>query len=113
MITGIETTLVRDIDGYEQCVAMIEQLYPKLLKRIEGAETTNEIVKQGIKLKFDDFQSTSVEKISTEANHPLYLTLLSQALARSNGRKIRLIGLNVSLAQLQPNSAMPNQLDLF
>lgn len=107
---GVEITLVTDLETQEQCVVILEQLFPELLKRIEKADAASSIAKQGIKIKFNDFQATTVEKVSHEANYPLYLSLLGQALSRSNGRKIRLIGLNVGLSTEQQSS---HQLDLF
>jgi len=107
---GVETTLVSDISTSEQCIALLEQLYPELLRRIEKSKSMGLITKQGIKLKFNDFQSTTVEKINSAANYDLYLVLLAQALKRSNGRSIRLIGLNVGLSS-EPVST--HQLDLF
>jgi len=107
---GVETTLMSDISTSQQCIALIEQLYIELTRRIAKSDSTLVIAKQGIKLKFNDFQSTTVEKISATANYDLYLLLLEQALKRRNGRSIRLIGLNVGLSS---ESASTHQLDLF
>lgn len=107
---GVETTLMSDITTREQCVAILEQLYPELNRRIDKAKSASLITKQGIKLKFNDFQSTSVEKISNQASYELFILLLEQALSRSNGRSIRLIGLNVGLTDEQLST---QQLDLF
>ena len=111
---GVETTLAIDINTKAQCISMLEQLYPELLKRIDKADSAEVIAKQGIKLKFSDFQSTTVERVSNEPNFELYLTLLEQAMTRSNGRAIRLIGLNVGLHDGKAaQSAATEQLDLF
>ena len=111
---GVEITLAIDIDTTDQCISMLEQIYPELLKRIEKADSTKVIAKQGIKIKFNDFQSTTVERISSEANYPLFLTLLDEALTRSKGRSIRLIGLNVGLHSEELNQqSTTEQLDLF
>ena len=55
------------------------------------------IIKQGIKLKFADFQLTTIEHIHPELELDYFKDLLRDILKRQQGREIRLLGLNVML----------------
>lgn len=118
---GVETTLPADITTEKECIAILDQLYPELIRRLKKVPSLKGIKKQGIKIKFNDFQSTTVEKSSLEINYQLWLQLLTQALTRAKGRKIRLIGLNIGLAVVEKENvtnsssslAVSQQLNLF
>ncbi|MFW7524143.1 DNA polymerase IV [Vibrio ostreicida] len=95
---GVERTFSKNIYTYEQCWHLIvNELYPELERRLKKAVPEKGIIKQGIKLKFADFQLTTIEH-----NHPIldlayFRTLLRDILMRQDGREIRLLGLNVML----------------
>jgi len=114
---GVERTLPNDIATSQACEAIIKRLYPELLKRFERSDNNLIIHKQGVKLKFDDFQSTTVEQTSESAEYESFIQLLHQAFARGEGRKIRLVGLNLGLRPKQPliinEVEDKEQLDLF
>jgi DNA polymerase IV len=95
---AVETTLAQDINSEQQCLAIIEQLQPKLLHRLEKVQGRN-ICRQGIKLKFSDFNQTTVEQQSECCDPPLFTQLLITALTRSKGRAIRLIGLTLGFSE--------------
>lgn len=95
---AIETTLAADIFSETQCLSVIEKLYPKLLKRLERVQD-RKIVRQGIKLKFNDFNQTTVEQKSAGAQQDIFHTLLAKAHERSNNRGIRLVGLTLGFAE--------------
>lgn len=63
---AIETTLAIDVFSEQECLTVIETLYPKLLQRLEKVKD-RKIVRQGIKLKFNDFNQTTVEQQSLGA----------------------------------------------
>lgn len=98
---AIETTLAADIYTEKECIAVIEQLLPKLLARLTKV-SDRKIVRQGIKLKFNDFNQTTVEQQSLSPDQQTYMTLLSKAHTRAdkNGmqRGIRLVGLTLGFA---------------
>lgn len=114
---GVERTLPNDITTLTECESIIERLYPELIRRFDKSDDDLLIHKQGIKLKFADFQSTTVEQTSEKADYAIFIQLLNQALARGEGRKIRLIGLNLGLRPQQPlivdDVEDKEQLDLF
>ncbi len=95
---AIETTLAEDIGSEKECLAVIEHLYSKLLTRLEPHHK-RQIVRQGIKLKFSDFDQTTVEQQSNACQQNLFNQLLPKALARGSGRTIRLVGLTLGFAE--------------
>ncbi len=94
---GVERTLSQDIYSKEDCVAMIDNLIPKLEKRLE--KTNAGICSQGIKLKFSDFQQTTVEHRCQTLDKAYFYHLLDEGLTRQNERGISLVGVHVGLAE--------------
>jgi len=95
---GVERTFTQNISSYDECWQVIEEkLYPELDKRLERASPDKAIIKQGIKLKFADFQQTTIEHIHPKLELDDFKQLLRDILKRQNGREIRLLGLNVML----------------
>ncbi|WBA09286.1 DNA polymerase IV [Salinivibrio kushneri] len=94
---GVERTLSEDIDQLEACLPWIEHLYQALLVRLEKADANGRICRQGIKIKFNDFQTTTVAHRCESLDRALFDTLLNEAFYRGEGRRIRLIGLSVGL----------------
>lgn len=94
---GIETTLAQDIYTQEQVWEVIAKLLPKLKSRLQKANSSETIHNQGIKLKFSDFQQTTIEKRTSELNQAYFKSLLSDIMTRQNNRGIRLVGLHVGL----------------
>jgi DNA polymerase-4 len=95
---AIETTLAADIFSETECLSVIEKLYPKLLKRLEKVKG-RKIVRQGIKLKFNDFNQTTVEQQSLGAEEEIFNILLPKAFERAKSRGIRLVGLTLGFAE--------------
>lgn len=110
---GVETTLPADIIGQEACVEILDKLLPELIRRLTKVDEKQAISKQGIKLKFNDFQSTTAEKASSALDRDLCIDLLTQALERANGRSIRLIGLSVGLPKERQEPEPSPQMSLF
>ena len=105
---AIETTLAEDISTQEQCLAVVNQLYPKLEDRLKKHHK-RQIVRQGIKLKFSDFNQTTVEQQSLYCDRDTFVKLLGKAIHRSNNRKVRLVGLTLGFS----NETTSKQLELF
>ncbi|CDT41492.1 DNA polymerase IV [Vibrio coralliirubri] len=107
---GVERTFTQNISTYAECWQVIEdKLFPELETRLEKASPSKAIIKQGIKLKFADFQQTTIEHIHTSLDREHFKELLSEILKRQQGREIRLLGLSV---MLQPKDQM-RQLSFF
>ncbi|MFT6257149.1 MAG: DNA polymerase-4 [Cellvibrionaceae bacterium] len=114
---GVETTLAKDIFTLEQCHQVLPQLIQELSARVHRSAKDRQIHKQVVKLKFNDFKQTTIEHRSDEISINLFHELLLQALQRSQGRGIRLLGVSVGLADVtlvsSENSAdQITQLDL-
>ncbi|GAW97906.1 MULTISPECIES: DNA polymerase IV [Colwellia] len=101
---AIETTLAQDINSQDECLLVIESLYQKLLTRL-APHSNREIIRQGVKLKFADFNQTTVETQSNECQQALFHSLLSKAYGRANKRGIRLVGLTLGFADEKDNNA--------
>ena len=56
---GVERTLMEDIHEWAECEAIIERLYPELERRLANVKPDLLIARQGVKLKFNDFQQTT------------------------------------------------------
>jgi len=95
---AIETTLAMDVYTETDCLSVIGQLYPKLLQRLEKVQN-RKVVRQGIKLKFNDFNQTTVEQQSLDVNETVFNSLLPKAYERAKGRGIRLVGLTLGFAE--------------
>ncbi len=113
---GVERTLPRDLATLDECFLELTKLMPMLNQRY-AATRQLPIHKQGVKLKFDDFQSTTVEQAVDAYDESIYMTLLTDAFERSQGRLIRLVGINVGVReevsdQKHEGEQLP-QLDLF
>ncbi|SHO58477.1 DNA polymerase IV [Vibrio quintilis] len=95
---GVERTLSVNIKTYRECWDLIEsQLYPELKKRYQALDGQREIIKQGIKIKFADFQQTTIEHIHQELSLKDFEGLLQRIIERQQGREIRLVGLHLML----------------
>jgi DNA polymerase-4 len=100
---AIETTLPEDLNSQCECAAVIDSLYKKLMSRLIP-HNNREIVRQGIKLKFSDFNQTTVEVKTNQCQKALFVSLLEKAFDRANKRSIRLIGLTIGFADKPSNS---------
>ena len=94
---GVERTFSRNISSYEQCWDVVERLYPELENRLRRVRPDLGIAKQGVKIKFADFQQTTVEHTQPTLDKQQFVGLLKEALTRQQDREIRLIGISVGL----------------
>ena len=105
---GVERTLHDDIHTLEQCRDFLPVLLDKLAERMAAHQkkhTKGEPVRiksQGVKLKFSDFQLTTVEHRQQKFDAKVFEQLLNEAFERGKGRGIRLVGLHIGLAEPTP-----------
>ncbi|OOR99920.1 DNA polymerase IV [Haemophilus paracuniculus] len=108
---AVENTLLEDIDDLSEAEKFVEELFEKLRFRLErnwGDKPLSEFKKLGIKLKFDDFTQTTLEKTTEQGfEKAQFLALLTQIWQRRDGRKVRLIGLNTHFPESK-NPEKPN-----
>ncbi|WP_342322037.1 DNA polymerase IV [Kosakonia sp. BYX6] len=99
---GVERTLAEDIHHWEECEAIIEHLYPELECRLAKVKPDLLIARQGVKLKFNDFQLTTQEHVWPRLNkEDLVATARKTWNERRGGRGVRLVGLHVTLLDPQ------------
>ncbi|MFZ7142217.1 DNA polymerase IV [Avibacterium avium] len=106
---GVETTLLKNITALEQGEAVLNQLYDQLVRRVQRACPNlplQKLRKIGVKLKFDDFQITTLEKSAVDFSQENFRALLAQIWQRRQNKSIRLIGLHVNLPEQQEEKQM-------
>ncbi|HAB80141.1 MAG TPA: DNA polymerase IV, partial [Glaciecola sp.] len=94
---GVERTLSEDIFARSDVEEVIEYLLPKLQSRIASANVGCRIKSQGIKLKFNDFQQTTISHTRQIYTEAYFADLLTEVLERRKERGIRLVGLHIGL----------------
>jgi DNA polymerase-4 len=104
-----EETFTIDLTTLEQCEEKLEELFQDLMADLAQKESTREIPKIFVKLKFNDFTRTTAERAGLAPNLGDFRALLSEAFART-GKPVRLIGVGVRFAETTPENA---QMDLL
>lgn len=109
---GVERTLSYNISHFTESLEILSALYPELERRTLRAKSDIPLTcyqKIGVKLKFDDFQVTTVEKSAMEFRQKSFEQLLEKAWERCHGRTVRLVGIHV----IVPEKTQEIQLDLL
>jgi DNA polymerase IV len=104
-----EETFAADLTTLEQCEEKLEELFQDLMADLAQKESTREITKIFVKLKFNDFTRTTAERAGLAPTLEDFRSLLAEAFART-GKPVRLIGLGVRFAETTPENA---QMDLL
>jgi DNA polymerase IV len=104
-----EETFAVDLTTVEQCEEKLEELFQELMADLAQKESTREIRKIFVKLKFNDFTRTTAERAGLAPTLPDFRSLLAEAFART-GKPVRLIGLGVRFSETTPANA---QMDLL
>lgn len=99
---GVERTLAQDIASWDACRAIIDELFPELERRLSKVSPDRLIARQGVKLKFSDFQQTTQEHVYPVLDKQDLLKIAELAWeSRREGRGVRLVGLHVALRDPQ------------
>lgn len=99
---GVERTLSEDIHDWEDCLNIIDSLYEELERRLIKIKPDRQIARQGVKLKFNDFQLTTQEHVWPELNKADLIAVARKSWdERRGGRGVRLVGLHVTLLNPQ------------
>ncbi len=91
---SVERTFSQDIQNIEGSVKLIEEIYTRLLTRLETYAPNRSIKNQYIKIKFSDFKQTTAEIATREISLPRFIELFQKTYANEK-RSIRLLGLGV------------------
>jgi DNA polymerase-4 len=107
---SVETTYAADLSTFDECAGQIHPLTVQLNERIARAGAAPAGRKLYVKIRFADFQRTTVECVGNAPHLPTLLALLEKGLARHN-RPVRLLGVGVRLEEDDP--ALRGQYALF
>jgi DNA polymerase-4 len=103
-----EETYTPDVPDLPACLALLPDLYEHLLGRIKRNGAEKFINKLFVKIKFSDFQQTTVECVGYAPNMETYRRLLETGWLRAS-RPVRLLGVGVRLGDTE----IVEQLTLF
>ena len=98
---GVEQTFASDKQSLQDCEAELPGLLSTLQQRLERHQATDQVQKVAVKLKFADFQQTTVEQQIPATDAIAIGALLVTAWQRGQGRGVRLMGLQAGLAQAE------------
>ena len=96
-----EETFAVDLATLEQCEEKLEELFQDVMADLAQKESTREITKIFVKLKFNDFTRTTAERTGVAPTLEGFRSLLEEAFGRT-GKPVRLIGVGVRFAEPMP-----------
>ena len=107
---SVEDTFAEDLPDLNACLSEISAIYKELLVRLERAQKKQRLNPKAlfVKLRFSDFETTTIQMSGVAPNKNAYCRLLTQAWQRGQ-RPVRLIGIGL---QFYPPD-MPEQLSLL
>lgn len=91
---SVENTFPADLPTLEACIEKLPALMEQLQKRLSSNKSS--IYKQFVKVKFNDFVSTTAETIVTEPTFENFIHLLGVGFSRKR-LPVRLLGVGVGL----------------
>ncbi len=106
---SVETTYSQDLLDEASCLAELEKILPKFIQRYDKVKDKYFINKLYVKIKFNDFTTTTKECRGITIDPAVYKDLLIEARQRKS-LPIRLIGVGVGLIPLDTDNT---QLLLF
>jgi len=107
---SVETTYVQDLPDMQACLQVWQPLYEDLMRRWKPIAGRYRIGGKFVKLKFNNFVSTTAEQSADNDGISLFPALLEEAWKRHQ-RPVRLMGVGFRLLPLDSTSA--DQLVLF
>lgn len=107
---SVERTFADDFSSLEDTESAINALFKELTHRLE--KYSHRLIKnQVVKLKFENFQQTTMERAGDKLNRSAIQALLESAWDRGEGKAVRLIGLGVNFED--PEEPDESQMTLF
>ncbi len=94
---SVEHTYEKDLDSVDACLKQVPKLIEALTHRMADKKFTHPPSKFYVKVKFDNFQQTTVEKAYQKGQeYAFFIMLIKEAISRQN-RPVRLLGLGYRL----------------
>ncbi|MEE4361613.1 MAG: DNA polymerase IV [Pseudomonadales bacterium] len=104
---SVERTFAEDIEGLPGCLRALEDLFKRLEQRLERAGGDEAATKRFVKVRFDDFTTTTAEGPALGPAGPAFERLLATAWDRGR-RPVRLLGIGVGFrARRAPAEQLP------
>jgi len=107
---SVEETYLKDLPNGEACFAVLPELIVRLEARIQRAGEIVGIHNLFIKLKFNDFQQTTVERVYDTIDLNIFRQLIHEGFCRKS-MPVRLLGIGIKLKQKNADERI--QLPLF
>ncbi|MBC53402.1 MAG: DNA polymerase IV [Gammaproteobacteria bacterium] len=101
---SVENTFARDLADLPACIERLHELHAQMLKRWQPLQARYQVGGTFVKLKFDNFVSTTAEQSADSCALDLFPGLMAQAWARHQ-RPVRLIGVGVRLVPRDERAA--------
>jgi DNA polymerase-4 len=95
---SVETTYVTDLRTLDECSNELRRLAEQLDERIVRTQAAAAVRKLFVKIRFADFQRTTVECVGAVTHLPTLLALLEKGFARRS-KPVRLLGVGVRLEE--------------
>ena len=108
---SVEHTYANDLPSIQGCLGQLPALFKTLSERFLALDDGYRVSKQFVKVKFNNFQSTTMECIVRgQPRLAVYHDLCQQSLLRGEGLPVRLLGLGLRFKDDSPAAV---QLSLF
>jgi len=107
---SVERTFADDFIALEETDTAMTALFEELTQRLQKYNHRS-IKNQVVKLKFEDFQQTTMERAGDKLDRSAIQGLLESAWDRGQGKAVRLIGLGVNFED--PEETDESQMSLF
>ena len=109
---SVEHTYGDDLPDYDACTKKLPELLMELRSRLRRVDSDYAVTKQFIKIKFDDFTSTTLERAVVKGLPLESFEQIGAEAWQRNPRPVRLLGIGVRfIDESEPGRAI--QLDLF
>lgn len=107
---SVENTYAADLPGLSECLAQIGSLYEQMMERWQSIAGQYQVAGCFVKLKFNNFITTTAEQAGHSMSPESFPALMQQAWQRHQ-LPVRLVGLGVRLRPL-PAAVSADQLSL-
>lgn len=108
---SVEETFLHDLPDVEACLAALPELMVRLEARIQRAGEVLGIHTLFVKLKFNDFQQTTVERVHDSLDFKIVCQLIHEGFLRKR-MPVRLLGIGIKLKQERILEGIQLELDL-
>ena len=97
---SVEETYTPDVPDLPACLALLPELFDNLNARIKRCGAEKQVHKLFVKLKFSNFQQTTVECVGSAPHMALFEKLMETGFLRG-GQAVRLLGVGVRLGEAE------------